>query len=92
MGALGFGFQKVNGNRIADDFVVDGLWNISTLKLFAYQTNSPTASTITGAYVQIWDGHPAAGGSVIWGDLTTNRMIETSFSNIYRISETTVNT
>ena len=43
-------------------------------------------STINDLRVQIWNGAPNAGGTVIWGDLTTNRMTSTSWTNIYRAS------
>jgi hypothetical protein len=74
------------GYSLADDFVVPpgGGWPVSKFTFFAYQTGSSTTSTFTGLFVRIWDGPPNAGGSVIWGDLTTNIMTATSWSNIYR--------
>ena len=74
---LGFGHQLSAGNRIADDFTVAhaGGWDVSTITFYAYQTGSPTTSTLTGANLQIWDGDPSVGGSsVIWGDTATNVM------------------
>lgn len=90
LNTLGGGFQLLNGNRIADDFVLASDQNINKLEFFAYQTGSTTASTITGVYVQIWDGAPNGGGSIVWGDLVTNRLTSTSWSNIYRVKETTL--
>lgn len=90
MGTVGFGHQLSISNRIADDFTVTSAsgWQIDKIDFFAYQTDSTTTSTITGYYVQIWNGPPNnAGSSVIWGDLTTNRMTSTEWSNIYRDSE-----
>jgi uncharacterized repeat protein (TIGR01451 family) len=88
------GFRdSVSGNySVADDFAVPaGLgWSMTQMTFFAYQTGSTTTSTINDVRVQLWDGPPSAGGSVIWGDLTTNRLASTTFSNIYRDSETTV--
>lgn len=88
MGTYGFGAQQTANNSVADDFTSSASWNIETISFFSYQTGSTTTSTITGVYVQIWDGDPSAGGSVIYGDLTTNRLASTSFSNIYRSIET----
>ena len=93
MTTLGFGHQFLNGYRMADEFTVPSPgWIIDEVKFYAYQTNSgfPT-STMTGVYLQIWDGDPSAGGSVIWGDLVTNVMTATTFTNAFRHSETTVN-
>jgi hypothetical protein len=90
MNTLGAGHQFSLGYSMADDFTVTDAagWQIDDITFFAYQTNSPTTSTITGVYVQIWDGAPNAGGSVIWGDMTTNRLLSTGWANIYRVTET----
>ena len=90
MNILGFGIQFLSGNSLADDFTVPAgeTWNLTDMTFFGYQSNAPSAGTITGLYVQIYDGQPGAGGSVIWGDLTTNVLSATGFSNIYRLSET----
>jgi len=90
MNAWGFAVQYLDDNRIADDFVVDSEWTIESIKLFGYQTMSFTGiSTLTGAYLQIWDGSPDDPDSnVIWGDLSTNRMTSTSFTNVFRMLET----
>ena len=73
---------------MADDFTSAANWNLDSMKFFGYQTGA-VASSITGVYVQIWDGNPSAGGTVVWGDLTTNRLQRTGFSNIYRALSTT---
>jgi hypothetical protein len=89
MNTYGLGHQYSVGYRIADDFTIPGgqTWNISEIAFYAYQTSSPTSpSPFTGVYVQIWNGSPdALGSSVIWGDLTTNRLGATSWANIYRV-------
>jgi hypothetical protein len=92
MNTLGGGFQYLNGFSMADDFTVTDAagWTIDSITFFAYQTGSTTTSTITGLYVQIWDGPPNAGGTVVWGDLTTNRLAGTGWSNIYRVTDTTL--
>ena len=92
MSLYGFGFQNTLPNRMADDFTVTdaGGWQIDDITFFGYQTGSTTTSTFTGIYVQIWNGAPNAGGTVVWGDLTTNRMTTTGWSNIYRVLDTTI--
>jgi Zn-dependent metalloprotease len=92
MGTLGVGHQIALNYRIADDFTIadpDG-WYIDSLKFYAYQTGSSTNSTITAFHYQIWDGPPNnPTSSVVYGDLSTNRLISTKWSTIYRITETT---
>lgn len=87
----GFGAQQIGANSLADDFTVPaGIgWDPKKFIFYCYQTNSTTASTITGLYFRIYNGDPMAGGTVIWGDLTTNRLTATSWASIYRT--TTVN-
>lgn len=90
MNTLGFGHQFSLGYRIADDFTVaEDLWNIQRITFFAYQTAAPTSpSTMVGVYFQIWDGPPEdARSSVVWGDLTTNRLTASLWSEIYRVAE-----
>jgi hypothetical protein len=92
MSTYGFGHQYNVGNRIADDFTITNPpgWQIDTITFFAYQTGAPTEpSSITGVYYQIWNGPPNDPGSlVVFGDLTTNRLLHTSWSNIYRVIDT----
>ncbi|MBK9290166.1 MAG: S8 family serine peptidase [Bacteroidetes bacterium] len=92
MSILGFGAQSSAGNRVADDFTVNAPWQVESFTFYVYQTGSSTTSTITAAYIQIWNGDPAAGGQVIWGNTTTNRMSSTSWATAYRVSQTTVDT
>lgn len=94
MNTLGFGHQQTAGNRIADDFTIADAsgWTVETITFFAYQTGSGPPSTMTGLTLQIWDGPPDAGGSVIWGDTTTNVMTSTAWPNLYRVTDTTSGT
>ncbi len=89
---LGWGHQVNFQNVVADDFTVSsGMWNVSTITFYAYQTGSSTASTITEVRLQIWDGPPnEVGSNLVFGDLTTNRMASTTWSGIYRVTETTM--
>jgi hypothetical protein len=60
---------------------------VNSIDLFAYQTGSSLTSTFNGAYVQIWNGKPGVvGSSVVWGNMVTNVLGSTSFSNIYRVT------
>lgn len=94
MNTYGFGAQVSYGYRMADDFVISNPegWDIKHLIFYAYQTGTytwPPASTITGIYYQIWNGPPnEPASSVIFGDLTTNRLIETSWIHTYRVQDT----
>jgi hypothetical protein len=92
LNTLGAGHQVLNNNRVADQFTVPaGGWQLGCAVFYAYQTGSTTTSTITAVNVRIWDGTPGAMGSnIVFGDTTTNRMISTSWSNIYRATETTL--
>ncbi len=86
MTTFGFGHALSTVVRVADDFVVPaGGWKIDSIYFYAYQTGSTLVSTMTSVNLQIWNGVPGAPGSiVVFGDTTTNRMTRTSFSNIYR--------
>ncbi|MCP4591569.1 MAG: DUF11 domain-containing protein, partial [bacterium] len=89
---LGFGVQASSGNRLADEFTVTHAsgWSIDEITFFAYQTGSPTTSSITAVNLQIWDGSPDdPASSVVFGDTTTNRMASSAWSNIYRVTDTT---
>jgi hypothetical protein len=92
MGTIGFGHQQNLFNRVADDFTITSCngFQIDSVVFFAYQTNSPATSTMTGVNLRIWDSIPDASGSaVVFGDTTTNRLTRTAFSGAYRITETT---
>jgi len=89
MSLYGFGNQITAGNSMADDFTVTGAgWSINEIQFFGYQTGSGTTSTFNDVRIQIYNGPPNAGGTVIWGDMTTNRMTATSWTNIYRVLDT----
>lgn len=60
--------------------------HVRRITFFAYQRDSGTTSTITGVNLQVWTWGPLAEGRrLIYGDLTTNRMVHTEFANIYRV-------
>jgi hypothetical protein len=80
--------------RITDDFIVDpGGWQVDTITFYGYQTGSSTGSSFTAVNYRIWDGPPDdPDSSVVFGDTSTNRLVETGWTDAFRISETTVNT
>ncbi len=84
MDSYGFGVQKGSTNSIADDFTLTEDFDISKLDFFIYQTGETTTS-ITAVYVQIWDGDPSAGGSVVWGNLSANVMDDVVLTNMRRV-------
>ena len=87
MGTYGFGGSLSSGYSICDDFDVTGTWTINSITFYAYQTGSGPPSTLNHVAAQVWDGDPTSGGTVIWGDLTTNIMLSTEWTNIWRVLE-----
>ncbi|MEZ5083716.1 MAG: choice-of-anchor J domain-containing protein [Bacteroidales bacterium] len=87
MSTYGAGFQVANNNSVADDFTVDGSWTIESFTFYGYQTGSGPPSTLNDVRFQIWDDSPMAGGTVIFGDMTTNVMLSTTWTNIWRVLE-----
>lgn len=85
---MGFGHQVSAGHRIADDFTLTGPAILDRVTLYAFQLNSSTTSTVTAVNLRIWDGPPDdAGSAIVFGDSTTNRMVSTSFTGVYRVSD-----
>lgn len=92
MNGLGFAHYPSNGSRVADDFTVTGSgWQIDSVLFYAYQLDAPIdPSTITAVTLRIWDGPPGLGNSnVIFGNNSTNRLLESQWSGIYRVDEET---
>jgi hypothetical protein len=87
MGNYGFQCQIPDGYSLADDFDVVGSWTVSTFTFFAYQTNFGPPSSLNDVRFQVYAGDPSAGYSVIYGDLTTNKIVSTTWTNIWRTAE-----
>jgi hypothetical protein len=90
MGTYGAGHALSSGFRVADDLVIPAgeTWTIDSLVFFAYQTNSGNTSTITDVNLNIWNGLPGDPGSVVvFGDGTTNLLIETAWMGTYRTGD-----
>jgi len=80
--------------RRADNFTVSGGgWDINSFTFYGYQTQTDGAanstSTFTGIFLQLWNGDPMAGGSVIQA-MSGNLMSSTSFTGTYRVTSTTL--
>lgn len=73
---------------IADEFVVPPgeLWIIDSIVVFHYQaqTMASTVSSINDIRLQLRQGSVPGMGTIVFGDLTTNRLANSSFSTIYR--------
>jgi hypothetical protein len=93
MTTLGAGHQFALGYRVADQFTIPAgeTWDITNITTFAYQTGSSTSSTMTQVSIEIRDAMPP-GGSVVFGDLSTNYLGTTAWTNIYRVSESSTGT
>ena len=94
MTIFGFTASSAAAIRLADDFVVPAgqSWRVNQIIVYAYQTNAivTNPSPISAANIQIWNGVPeAAGSTIVFGDLTTNRLVSSTFSNVYRALEST---
>lgn len=89
MSTFGAGSQIASNNWVAEDFTVPAQgWSISQVRFYTYQTGSGTTSTINDLRIQVFSGTP--GGTLVWGDTTTNRISSTTFSTVYRVTDTTL--
>ena len=90
----GFGNNLTLAYQMSDNFVIPAgvQWHIDSIKFFSYQTGSTTTSTLTGSSLRIVSGiGPDTTGSVnVYGDIVTSRMKSTYFTNIYRVTSTTL--
>ena len=84
--ALSFDSAFRRDHRLADDFEVpEGeIWEITSITLYGFQSDCGPPSTFIGSYIEIFDGPPETGTSV-WGDLSTNVLTSTTWSNCYRV-------
>jgi hypothetical protein len=83
-----FGWLHQNNYRIADEFAISEDVVIDSIAFYAFVPGTNTNSTLTGYFLQIWDGNPSdSTSSVVWGNTTTNLLSSTSFANAYRMVE-----
>lgn len=86
--------NNITGFRLADNFVIpSGSWNITKMTFFAYSTGFAGASSpFNDVRVRIYNGAPNAGGTVVFGDVTTNRFLASTTAGMYRIFNATPGT
>jgi subtilisin family serine protease len=84
LGLIQTGYSATGSFWLTDDLTVKQLTYLRYVDLYAYQTQSSVASPITGVHMKISD---AADGTIMCGDDTTNRMVQSHFSDIYRITD-----
>ncbi|NLL63928.1 MAG: hypothetical protein GX241_06850 [Ruminococcaceae bacterium] len=77
---------------MAETFALSEDTIVESVELFVYQTGSGITSPFTGVYLTIYDGKPSEGGSIIWGDMSTNILGSTEFTGCYRVAQGVRNT
>ncbi len=87
----GSGQNRATGYWMSSKIVVPASgWNVDSLITYGYQTGSSTASTFTGLYCYIGaDSSSKPSSTVVIGSKTTNAMVSSTFSNIYRLPNAT---
>jgi len=94
-GASGvFTTAGTNSVRNADDFIVPvgAIWNVTSVDIFVYQTGFVGAvPPVDQMRLQIFNGDPQSGGTLVAGDMTTNviNIAESSDALMYRLFNTT---
>lgn len=95
-GTAGYGNSVTNGFALADNFTVPNgqSWAITKFTCYAYSSGYAGAtSPYTNIRVRIFNTNPSVGSPTpIYGDLTTNRFLASSTSNMYRIFNATPGT
>lgn len=86
--SLGTNANGAASTRLAEDFVIPTDFNLDGFTFFGYQTGSTTTSTMTGATVRVFQGGAPDVGTLVGGDVTTNVMTSTSFTNVFRTGST----
>jgi len=84
---LGHSVSVTGGTHIADDFTLSSETLVKSITFYVINYTGITTCAFDVARVQIWDGPPNAGGSIVFGDLVSNRLASCAFSNIYRDAE-----
>ncbi len=79
--------NKATNSWVGFPVVLERPTTLSEIEVYSYQTGSTTTSTFTGLYVQIYNGNPKYGGTVVWGDADANIMTATAFTGCYRGSD-----
>jgi hypothetical protein len=89
-GSANYLFSPGPNFRIADNFTLNTSAALTDIRVYAYSTGAASSQAFTTGNLQIWNGRPGdAGSTVVFGDTTTNRVTNSTFSNIYRTMSTT---
>lgn len=90
-GTIGYGLNytstsSTGPNHQADDFTVGASgWNVTGFVVYGFRSGGGIGEQYLTGVLRIWDGVPGATGSnVVAGDLTTNILQTTTFTNLYR--------
>mmetsp|Transcript_14373 Transcript_14373/g.15031 ORF Transcript_14373/g.15031 Transcript_14373/m.15031 type:complete len:1153 (+) Transcript_14373:2-3460(+) len=83
--SLGYNVQYQDGYFAQDNFIITGnSWSITSIDFFVYQINSSSVvSPIKSAFLEIYQGSNFE-GLLVFGDMSTDRLSSTSWSQIYR--------
>lgn len=76
---------------IADNFTVPAgqTWNVTKMYFYFVQAALTPSSPITNVRIQIHNANPSLGPTtIVFGDLTTNRLLSTGPANSFRIGNT----
>lgn len=91
MSTYGININMDLGYSMADSFTLDNDAEIATMEFYSYQTGAANPPSIYSIFLQVYDSDPSAGGTVIWGDMTTDRYVESMMTGGFRVLETTLN-
>jgi len=79
--------DRTMGVWVADAFTIPAgaTWTFDTVIVYGYQYNSSLSSPFTACNLQIYNGTPGSGGTVVWGDTSTNVLNSSAFTGIYKV-------
>ncbi len=84
----GLNMERTQSVWVADAFTVPigATWTFDTVIVYGYQyASSPLSSPFISCNLQIFNGTPGLGGTVIWGDTVANRLSSSAFTGIYKV-------
>jgi hypothetical protein len=92
---FGYTASTASSFAVADDFTVTDAagWSLNSLTVYAYQTqgNPNPVSTFTDIRVSIFASNPnGTQNAPTYGDFSTNRLLSTAFTGVYRVTATTL--
>ncbi len=83
----GWNNTRAKSEWVADVFTVpaDSTWVFDTVVVYEFKYGSSPSYTFLNCNLQVYNGAPGLGGSVIWGDTVTNVLCSTGFTGIYKV-------